>query len=125
AIHLEIAIQNGRRGEEAEPVRALHEQAIQKDVVETLGRGQRVRDTLGRVLIEVEARGAEGQVEVRDDDVFIHAGGNAPADIVRDGAGTRTPFGTDEGNGAADGRCIGVDIEARNRLDDTHRMKRG
>ena len=82
-----VAIEHGRRGEEREMLADFHEQAVEENVVETFRRGQRIGHALAGLFVEVEAAGAERQVEIDDGRIDLEFLGDAPADIVRQRGG--------------------------------------
>src|SRR6185312_16883991 len=62
-------VERRRRRQQAQVLGALRQQAVDEGGVDAVGRKHRVGDALRRVLIVIEARGAERQVEVGDDRV--------------------------------------------------------
>ena len=118
------AVERRRRGKQAEVVRAAGEQAVEEDVVEPLGRVDRLGDALRRILVEVEAGGAEGEVEIGDDDVVLEIAGDRPGDVVGDHRGADAALAADEGDGAAERLGRAIDVELADRLDDAHEVDR-
>src|SRR5581483_9317568 len=68
----------------AQPVQMCGTSRMMQGAVE---RHHRVRDALRRVLVEVEAGGAERQVEVGDDRIEMHLARDRECDVVRDRRG--------------------------------------
>ena len=54
------------------------------------------------ILVEVETGGAEGKVEIGDDDVVLEIAGDRPGDVVGDHRGADAALAADEGDGAAE-----------------------
>ena len=103
---------------------AFGEQAVEQHLIEPLGALQRLGDALHRVLVEVEARGAEGQVEVGDDDVGLQDLRHGPGGVVAHRAGADAALGADEGDDVADGIGVGIVVEVRQALDQLQRRDR-
>ena len=118
------AVEGGRRGEQAEVIRAAGEQAVEEVVVEAIRGVDRLGDALRRILVEVEAGGAEGEVEIGDDDVVLEVAGDRPGDVVGDHRGADAALGADEGDGAAERLGGAIDVEVGDRLDDAHQVDR-
>ena len=83
-IHVKIAVKHSGRSKEAQVVGTFDEQTVEQHIVEAFRCHQSVGDALSRIMIEVETSGAESEVEVGDDHIFVHARRNAPTDIMRD-----------------------------------------
>jgi len=81
----------------------------------------RVGDALDGILIEVEARRAEGQVVVDDAGARAEVLGHGEGDIVRQGRGADAALGPHECQGAADEGGGGVGVEAG---DGAHQLQR-
>ena len=88
-------------------VGAFRQQAVDESGVDAVGREHRVGDALRRVLVEVEAGGAEGEIEIGDDGVEREVARDRPGDIVRDGRGADAALGADDRDGAADRLGVG------------------
>ncbi len=95
-------VQRRRRRQQAEMVGALRQQAVDEGGVDAVRREHRIGDALRRVLIVVEAGGAEGEIEIGDDRIERQVAGDRPADIVRDGGSADAALGADHGDDAAD-----------------------
>ena len=120
---LVVAVEHDRGGEDAQMLGALGEQAVEQHLIEPLGALQRLGDALHRVLVEVEAGGAEGQVEVGDDDVGLEDLRHRPGGVVAHRAGADAALGADEGDDVADGIGIGIVVEVREALDQLQRPR--
>ncbi len=57
-------IERRRCGQQAQMIGALRQQTVDEGAVDAVGREHRIGDALRRVLIVIEAGGAEGQVEI-------------------------------------------------------------
>ncbi len=119
-----IAFQRRGGGEQRQMLAALDQQPVEQHVVQALGRGQRVGDALGGLLVEIQAHGAERQVEIDHRGVDMQLLGDAPADIVRQGGGAGTATGADKGHHPADRARRRIEIKAGDRLDDLQRRQR-
>ncbi len=84
-------------------VGAFRQQAVEKRGIDPVGREHRIRDALRRVLIVVEAGGAESEVEIGDHGIQRQIAGDRPGDVVGDGGRADAALGADDGNDAADG----------------------
>ena len=93
-----VAIEHDRRGEDRQMLGALGQQAVEQHLVETLGARQRVGDALHRILVEIEAGGAEGEIEIGDDDVGLEDLRQRPGRVVADGRRADAALGADEGD---------------------------
>ena len=74
-------------------VRALREQAVDEVGVQPVGREDRLRDALRRVLVEVESGGAERDVEVDDDGLGREATVDEPTPPLEPMTATVRPSG--------------------------------
>ena len=95
-------VERGRRRQQAQVVGALRQQAVDEAGVDAIGREHRVGDALRRVLVEVEAGGAEGEIEIGHDGVELQVARDRPGDVVRDGRGADAALGADHRDHAAD-----------------------
>jgi hypothetical protein len=84
-----VALQRRRRGEQRQMLAALDQKAVQQHVVQALRRGQRIGNALAGLVVEIQAQGAERQVEIHDGGVDVQFLGDAPADIVGQGGSAR------------------------------------
>ena len=90
---------------------ALRQQAVEQHLVEPLRARQRVGDALHRILVEIEAGGAEGQIEIGDDDVGLQDLRQRPGRVVADRRRADAALGADEGVDVADGLGLGIVVE--------------
>ena len=72
--------------------------------------------------LKSSAGGAEGEVEIGDDDVVLEVAGDRPGDVVGDHRGADAALAADEGDGAAERLGGAVDVEVGDRLDDPHQI---
>ncbi len=100
-------VERGRRREQAEMIGALREQAVDEGGVDAVGREHRVRNALRRILVVVEAGGAEREVEVGDHRIEREVAGDRPADVVGDRRGTDATLGADHRDHAPDRLGLG------------------
>ena len=89
-------LQRRRRRQQAEMVGAFRQQAVDEGGIDAIGREHRVRDALRRILVVVEAGGAEGEVEIGDDGIHRQIAGDRPGDVVGDGGGADAALGADD-----------------------------
>ena len=66
--------------------------------VEPLGTRQRLGDALGCVLVEVEGRRAEREIEIDERGVDMGVLGERPGEVVGNRGGPHAALGADEGN---------------------------
>ena len=121
-VDVEVTVDDARGGKEAQLVGALGQQAIEERRIDALGRRQGFGNAHAGFLVEVQAGGAEGEVEIGDDRIGGIGARDEPADIVSDGARPDATLGADEGNDAADRLGLGVGIEIGHGLDDVHHV---
>ena len=81
---------------------AFRQQPVDESGVDAVGREHRVGDALRRVLVVVEAGGAEGEIEIGDHGIERKVARDRPGDVVRDGGGADAAFGADHRDDAAD-----------------------
>src|SRR5688572_17367939 len=117
AVDVEITVDHAAGGKQAQLVVAFGQEPVEQGGVDALGRTQGVGDAHAAFLIEVQTRGAEGQIEIGDDGFGIVAAGDQPADVVGDGARADAALGADEGDDPADRLRLGIVVEVRNHLD--------
>ena len=117
-------IERGGRRQQAQVVRAFRQQAVDECGVDAVGREHRVRDALRRILIVVETRGSETEIEVADDGVELEVARNRPGDIVRDGRCPDPAFCPDHGDDAPDRLGIGRGKQPADRPHDVDRADR-
>ena len=112
------ALERRRRGQQAQMIGALREQAIDESGVDALGREHGVGDALRRVLVVVEAGGAERQIEIGDDGIELEIACDRPGDVVRDRRCADAALGADDRDGAADRLGVRRREQAGDRADD-------
>ena len=95
-----------------------------KAVSTPIGREHRVGDALRRILVVVEAGGAEGEVEIGDDGIQRQIARDRPGDIVRDGGCADAALGADDGDDPADGLGFRRREQAANRAHHVERVDR-
>ena len=105
-------------------VGAPRQQPVEQNLVEALGRRQRIGDPLQRILIEVEARGAERQVEIGDDHVALERAGDGERRVVADRARAGAALGADKGDDLADRSGLRIGVDRRDALDDLRHVHR-
>ena len=86
---------------------AFGQQTVDESAVDAVGREHRVGDALRRVLIVIEAGGAEGKVEIGHDRIERKIARDRPTDVMRDGGSADAALGADHGDNAADRLGIG------------------
>ena len=119
-----VAVQHRRRGEERQMIAALDQQAVEQHVVETFRRRQRVGDALAGLVVEVETRRAERQIEIDDRRVDLQLFGDAPADIVRERREPTPPRAPTKATTRPIGAASGIEIEAGDHFDQMQRIER-
>ena len=122
--HVVIAVQDDWRCKDRQVLGARRQQPVEEHFIEAVRVLQRVGDALQRVLVEVKARGAEGEVEVGDDHVRLQHLRHCPRHVVADGRGPGAALGADEGEDVPDGIGLGIVVEvgdALHELDGRHR----
>ena len=117
AAEIVDAIERRGRRQQAQVIGALRQQPIDEAGVDALGREHRVGDALRRILIVVEAGGAERKVEIGHDRIELQVAGDRPGDIVRDGRGADAALGAHDRDGAADRLGVGRREQAGDRPD--------
>ena len=108
-------LERRRRRQQAEMVGAFRQQAVDERGIDTIGREHRVGDALRRVLIVVEAGGAEGEVEIGDDRIQRQIARDRPGHVMGDGGRADAALGADDGDDAADGLGFRRREQAANR----------
>ena len=111
-------LERRRRRQQAQMVGAFRQQTVDEGGVDAVGREHRVGDALRRILIVVEAGGAEGKVEVGDDRIEREIARDRPGDIVRDGGCADAALGADHGDDAADRLGVGRGEQPADRAHD-------
>ena len=96
-------VERRRRRQQAEMVGAFRQQALDEGGIGPIGREHRIGDALHRILVVVEAGGAEREVEIDDDGIQRQIARDRPGHIVRDGGCADAALGADDGDDAADG----------------------
>jgi hypothetical protein len=76
-------VERRRRRQQAQMVGTFGEQPVDKGVIDAVGRKHRFGDALRRVLVEIEAGGAEREIEVGDHRIEHEIAGDGKSDIVR------------------------------------------
>ena len=112
------AVERRRRRQQAQVFGAFRQQPVDERGVDAVGREHRVGDALRRVLVVVEAGGAEGEIEIGDHRIEGEIARDRPGDVVRDGRGADAALGADHGDDAADRLGIGLRIQAADRAHD-------
>ena len=107
-------VERRRRCQKAQVIRAFRQEPIDEGVIDAIGRKDRFRNSLRRVLVEIESRGAEGEVEIGHHRVEHQVARNGKGNVVGDGRGADAAFGADDRDDATDG--LGV----RGREQTTH-----
>ena len=74
---------------------AFRQQPVDEGVVDAIGREHRVGDALRRVLVVVEAGGAEAEIEIGHHGVELEVARDRPGDIVGDGGRADAALGAD------------------------------
>jgi hypothetical protein len=96
-------IERRRRRQQAEMVGAFRQQAVDERGIDAVGREHRVGDPLRRILVVVEAGGAEREVEVGDHGIQREVARDGPGHVVGDGGCADAAFCPDDGDDPADG----------------------
>ena len=117
-------IERRRRRQQAQMVGAFRQQAVDEGGVDAVGREHRVGDALRRILVVVEAGGAEGEIEIGDDGIEREVARDRPGDIVGDGGGADAAFGADHRDDAADRLGVRRREQSANRAHDVERADR-
>ena len=102
-VQIAGAVEERRGGQQAELVAALRQQPVDQVGVEAIGAEHRLGDALGRILVEVEAGRAEGNVEIDDNRGKTVIAGDGPRQVVADRRRPNPSLGADDRDGAADG----------------------
>ena len=102
-----------------------HQKPLKQQIVEAFRGEQRIGDALDRILVEIEAGGAEGEIEIDQRGGDADLGGQRPGEIVRDRGRTAAALGAGEGEHLADRLGFRRRVEIGDRLDHLHRVKRG
>ena len=96
-------LERRRRRQQAEMVGAFRQQAVDERGIGPVRREHRIGDALHRILVVVEAGGAEGEVEIDDDGIQREIARDRPGHVVRDGGCADAALGADDGDDPADG----------------------
>ncbi len=115
------AFERRRRRQQAQVIGAFGQQTVDKGGVDAVRRKHRVGDALRRVLIVIEAGGAEGKVEIRHHGIEREIARDRPGDVMSDGGSADAAFGADHGDDAADRLGIGRGEQSANRAHDVDR----
>ena len=83
-------------------VGAFRQQAVDERGIDPVGREHRVGNALRRILVVVEAGGAEGEVEIGDHGIQRQIARDRPGDVMGDGGRADAALGADDGDDAAD-----------------------
>ena len=92
-------------------LRALGQKAIQQHLVEPLRTSNGIGNALHRILIEIEAGSAEGEIEVGDDHARLEQLRHAPGHVVTDRARSDAALGADKREDVADRIRLGIIVE--------------
>ena len=117
-------VQRRRRRQQAEMVGALRQQALHEGAVGPVRREHRIGDALHRVLVVVEAGGAEGEVEIDHDGIEREVARDVPGDVMRDRGGADAALGADHRDHAADGDRFRRREQAADRAHDVEDLDR-
>ena len=99
---------------------ALRQQPVDKGIIDAVGGKHRFGDALGRVLVEVEAGGAEREIEIGHDRVEDLVARYRKGNVVGHSGGADAAFSPDHGDDPADGLGVGCGKQATDR---THDLK--
>ena len=119
-----VAFQRGRRGKEREMLAALDQSRSSRTSSSRSGATERIGNALAGLVVEIQAQGAERQVEIHDRGVDVQLLGDAPADIMGDGGGAGAAAGADKGDDPADRGGAGIEIEPGDHFDQLQRRQR-
>ncbi len=108
-------IERRRRRQQAETIGAFRQQAFHVGGIEPIGREHRVGNALHRILIVVEAGGAEGEVEIDDDGIQREIARDRPGHVVCDGGRADPALGADDRDHPADRDRLGSREQAADR----------
>ena len=111
ALKIVGAVERDGRGEQAQVIRAARQQPVEEHLVEALGRRQGIGDALHRILVEIEAGGAEGRSRSAMTTSLFSADGHGEGDVVADGARADAALGADEGDDLADRVRLRVGVD--------------
>src|SRR5581483_481319 len=103
---------------------AFGEQTVEQRAVGPVGLEYRVGDALHRVLVVVEAGGAEGEVKIDHHRIQREIARDRPGDVVRHGRGADAALGADYGNHPAGGHGLGRREQAADRAHDVEHADR-
>ena len=105
-------------------VRALRQQAVDESGVDAIGREHRIGDALRRILVVIEAGGAEAEIEIGDHGIEREIARDRPGDVVGDGGGADAALGADDRNHAADRLGVRRREQSADRAHDVDRADR-
>ena len=117
-------VERRRRRQQAQMIGALRQQAVDEGGVDAIGREHRVGDALRRILVEVEAGGAEGEIEIGDHRIELQVARDRPGDVVGDGRGADAALGADHRDDAPDRLGVGRGEQPADRAHDVERADR-
>ena len=114
-----VAIDDAGAGEQTELVAALGEQAVEQGRIDAVGRAKASAMPAPRFLVEIEAGGAEGQIEIGDDRV----GGDSVRDMIQPTLWAMVleptpPLAPTKATMRPIGSRLGIVIEGGDRFDD-------
>ena len=113
-----------RRRQQAEAVGAFRQQALHQGAVGPVLLEHRIGDALDRILVVVEAGGAERQIEVDDDGIQRQIARDRPGHVVCDGGGADAALGADDRDDPADGDLFRRGEQAADRPHHVERLDR-
>jgi len=102
----------------------LRQQPVDKGVVDAIGRKHRFGDALRRVLVEIEAGGAEREIEIGDHRIEHEIARDGKGDIVCNRRGADAALGADNRDDAAHRFGVGRGEQAADRARDLERTDR-
>ena len=109
------ALQRRRRRQQAEMIGAFRQQAVDEGSIDAVGREHRIGDALRRILVEVEAGGAESEIEVGNHRIEREVARDREGDVVRHRRGADAALGADHREDAADRLGVRRDEEPAHR----------
>ncbi|MNS56070.1 hypothetical protein D3C72_889200 [compost metagenome] len=122
-LDVPVAVQGGRRREQAQLVGAADHHPVQQGGVQTVRLAQGVGDAAQRVLVEVQPGGAERQVIVDDDGVDADPLAHGVGGVVGHGRGPGPAARADEGDGPPDEGLSRVGEQAADGRDQLQRLQ--
>ena len=112
------------RCQQVEAVGALRQQTLHEGSIRPFLLEDCIGNALDRILVVIEAGGAEGKIEIDHDGIEREIARDRPGHVVRDGGGTDATLGADHGDDAADGHGLGGRVETADCTHDVDRLDR-